>query len=90
MSVESATWLVLQRFDRYLCDADDGPIIWLALGLLQLEHGRLQTMVRSHVINILSAGSALHRWEDAPPDNLAERQRVLGRLRTRFADAKTV
>jgi hypothetical protein len=90
MSVESATWRVFQQFSNHLKDSDDGPVVWLALGLLQLEHGRLQPMVRNQVLGAIRTGVLLNRWGEATADKLAERQEVLDNLRARFTAAATI
>ena len=65
-------------------DADDAPILVLALASLLLDHG-----VRDHPIlrqagEVTAAGAGLERWREAGPAALAERQRIYDRLAARL------
>jgi len=75
-----ATFNVLTRFNEHLKDVDDGPTVWIALAYLQLEQGSVQKPVRSQVLRLIRTGDAMHRWEDADPDEVLERRSILDNL----------
>ena len=80
LSLDMATFNVLTRFNEHLSDVDDGLTVWIALAYLQLEQGRVQKPVRSQVLRLIRTGDAMHRWEDADPDEVLERRSILDNL----------
>jgi hypothetical protein len=76
--VEAATHTVLHEFADVIEDLDDGAVVYLALATLQIEHGVLQPSIRASVLNIITSGQDLLRWENA--DDVSERRRVLEEL----------
>lgn len=85
MSVEEATSRILESWREAVEGPDDGSTISLALAALQLEHERVQPAVRDRALAIIASGESLTRWEEAGADDLAERRRVLDRLRSALA-----
>ncbi len=84
-SVAHATAEILRESKDALNDPESGPIIWLALAALQLDHGDLQPTVRDHALAVIDSGEDLKRWEsEASPEDAAGRKRVLEELRTRL------
>ena len=83
----SATTQVLLKCRRKLEDVDDGPTIWFALAIVQMEQGTLQNAVRDQVVRIVDSDGGLSHWEDGDPDSLAERKSVLADLRKRVISA---
>jgi hypothetical protein len=71
---------VLAEYGDYLDDSDDGPVVWLALAAVQLEHDAVQPEVPSRALAIIESGEGLDRWEEEGDEVLSERQRVLGAL----------
>jgi hypothetical protein len=84
-SVAHATAEVLRESKDALNDPESGPIIWLALAALQLDHGELQANVRDHALAVIDGGADLKDWEaEGTPEDVAGRKRVLEGLRERL------
>jgi len=83
----AATAQVLLKYRRKLKNVDDGPTLWFALAVVQLEQGALQNVVRDQVVRIIDSDGGLSHWEDGDPDSLAERKSVLADLRERVLSA---
>jgi len=84
-SVAHATAEILRESKDALDDPESGPIIWLALAVLQLGRGELQANVRDHALAVIDSGADLKRWEaEASPEDAAGRKRVLEELRARL------
>jgi hypothetical protein len=81
--IPAATTHVLQELADYVDDMDDGPVVYLALATLQLEHGALQPEIRARALHVITTGQDLQRWED--PVDRAARQHVLEQLRARLS-----
>ncbi len=88
LSVSAATHRVLEERSDNLEDPDDGPVIWLVLAALQMEQGALQPEVKERALAVVDQGMGLGRWEEAGPEPLAERKRVLEELARRLRSAK--
>lgn len=84
VDVATATKRVLIRFADDLDDADDGPVIYLALAALQLEQDALQQDIRKRALEIIDSGEGLDGWEEGGPLKLRERQQVLQDFRLRL------
>jgi hypothetical protein len=80
LDARAATDRVLSDDAFDLEDADDGPLVWLALAALQLEHGGIGFDVRGNALRIIEVGEGLDRWEEASEGLLEERKRVLEEL----------
>jgi hypothetical protein len=87
LDVPAATERVLNEFKDQIRDLDDGPIIYLALSALQLEHGVLQPKIKEQALRIITAGHLLERLED--PTDRAVRQQVLEQLQARLSASRT-
>jgi hypothetical protein len=84
-SVAHATAEVLRESKDSLDDPESGPIIWLALAALQLDHSELQDNVRDHALAVIDSGADLKRWEEeGNAEDVAGRTRVLKELRERL------
>lgn len=84
-SVAHATAEILRESKDALNDPEAGPIIWLALAALQLQHKELQPNVRDRALAVIDSGGDLRRWEaEAKPEDVAGRTRVLEELRERL------
>jgi len=84
-SIPHATAVVLRESKDVLDDPDDGPIVWLALAMLQLNRNVLQPAVRDRALAVIDGGEDLRRWEaEGTPDDAAGRKRVLDDLRARL------
>lgn len=78
-NVSGATQWVLEEFAEALEDIDDGPVIYVALVALQLEHGAVQPETRKTALDMIANGKLLDRWTDHA-DAIAY-QDVLDRLK---------
>jgi hypothetical protein len=85
-SAEGATRKVLERFARALKDYDDGPVVYLALAALQLQHNSLLPVIKEKALDIISSGQALRGWDEGPADSpdLVERKQVLKELHAKL------
>src|SRR5256885_1319569 len=71
---------VLDRFRGSLADADDEPVVVLALAVTASKLGRLTPELRGRAIALLDAGRGLERRAD-DARLLKHRQRALGKAR---------
>jgi hypothetical protein len=81
----AATQRVFEVFGDAVEDYDDGPVFWLSLAAIQLERGILQSDVRENALAAITPN--LERWEEAGPDEMAQRKVVLDELRVRLEGA---
>ncbi|MGY1812861.1 hypothetical protein [Blastococcus sp. SYSU D00820] len=65
-------------------DADEEPVLWLALAAAQFQVGRLDDAVRARALEVIDSGRDLRRWEPLGARALAERTAVLARLRNQL------
>jgi hypothetical protein len=87
-SPTAARKAVLQVWGEVLTDADDGPIIWMALAATQLERKCLEKEVREKALAVLDAGGDVERWREAGPKDFKARKAVLSRLRARLVKSR--
>ena len=85
VDVPTATGHVLRKYADELDDIDDGPVIYLALAALQLEHGALQPDIRERALQVINTGEGLDAWEEAGPRKLQERSQVLESFRVQLS-----
>jgi hypothetical protein len=83
LDAPAARETVLKQFASALGDAEDGPIVWLALAATAWNMGRLDDDTRDRALQIIARREALARWEEAGlgPKRLAELARLADRLR---------
>ncbi|HEX9035969.1 MAG TPA: hypothetical protein VF808_03170 [Ktedonobacterales bacterium] len=72
--------MLLANPPRPLDDADDGPVIRLALAALLLREGALRNDVRDEAARAIASRAAYARWEEAPNAMRMARERVLERF----------
>jgi hypothetical protein len=82
--VATAAERVLGQFSDDLDDTDYGPVIYLALAALQLEHRALQQDIRDRALQIIDNGEGLDTWGEAGSRKLHERKQVLASLRAQL------
>lgn len=71
--VEKATNAVLAELGEELVqDLDDGPIVYLALAILQAKKKQIVPMIRERALDIIEKRIGIERWEDAGIDVLKE------------------
>jgi hypothetical protein len=77
-----ATSGVLRDWKPALGDAEDGPIIWLALAAIQCRYGCLEPRVKARALAVIDSGSDLEHWHATGNRQLVRsRAAVLARLR---------
>jgi hypothetical protein len=79
LNLHQANQRVLEIFAQEVDDADDGPLIYLALAGLQMQYEDLHLEIRSKTLAILEAGGGMELWEGGR--NEAERQQILEQFR---------
>jgi hypothetical protein len=80
-----ATQSVLRAWKPALDDAEDGPVIWLALAALQCQYGCLEPQVKAQALAVIDNGSDLEHWRATGNPNLVRsRVDVLARLRAKL------
>lgn len=78
----AATETVLTEFGQELSDADDGPIVWLALAATQWEYGYSDPDVIARALAVIHSGQDLARWHGSAL--AGQRRRVLAALERRL------
>jgi hypothetical protein len=65
-TVAAATQHVFTRFRGALSSSQDGPVVLLALAMLQLREGHLQEVIRDAGVDLIESGEAMtaYRTED--------------------------
>lgn len=77
----AATRSLIEARQDAIDDADDGPVVWLALAATQWEYGCLQARVRDRALKVLATGVDLSRWSGPS----AQRRRdVLDKLKDKL------
>jgi hypothetical protein len=87
LAAPDATDTLLAEYADTLTDADEGPVVWLALASTQWKCGRLQDRVRVEALEIIRCGAGLERWREQPK-LLRRRQLALDRLRDQLVAAQ--
>ncbi|MGQ0633301.1 MAG: hypothetical protein ACT4QC_01715 [Planctomycetaceae bacterium] len=80
----AATDLLLERWKNSLADADEGPVLWLALAATQHKYGRLEPRVRNRAFEVLDQGLGLDRWREMGARALNSRLKHLQKVRTQL------
>ena len=76
---------VLRDWAPALGDAEDGPVIWLALAAIQCQYGCLEPRVKAKALAVIADGSDLEHWRTTDnPNLLRSRMAVLARLRAKL------
>ncbi|MCQ1956836.1 DUF4259 domain-containing protein [Arthrobacter sp. zg-Y826] len=80
---EEATRLVIESFG-YMLREDNAAELWVALAAAQSQVGRLDDEVKAAALDVIDQGSGLEEWEEAGPEELAERVAALQELRNQL------
>jgi hypothetical protein len=72
-----ATASVIETFRDLIGDPDEGPVIFLALASVQLQHGRLIGPVRDAAIALIESGDAQRAWRPTDANLLRQRRDAL-------------
>ena len=65
LTAEAARDRVLNRFAAALQDAEEGPLVWLALAATAWDLGRLDPETRDRALAVITTGEGVQRWEEA-------------------------
>ena len=84
MADSSALRLTLDKFHPFLVDAEEGPILILALAVTLWKLGRLEPELRDRALRILEDGADLARWEHENPKLAPKRGTALEKIRTQL------
>jgi hypothetical protein len=80
-----ATRDVLRDWQEALADAEDGPVIWLALAAIQCQYGCLQPRVKARAMAAIDRGADIEHWRaTGDPALVRSRSAVLARLRAKL------
>jgi len=74
----------LREFRELAADLDEGPVLWLALASLLLDHGVGRHPALDRAREIIRNGEGLDRWRESGDEALAERRAVYGDLAARL------
>ncbi|MCQ2001322.1 DUF4259 domain-containing protein [Arthrobacter zhaoxinii] len=77
---EEATRRLIDSF-AYLLREDNAAELWVPLAAAQFQVGRLDGQVKAAALAAIDEGAGLDLWEEAGPDELAERVAALQELR---------
>lgn len=84
-TIPQATRRILDEWQQALEDAEDGPVIWLALASLQRDRTGLQSRVKKKAIRIIDSDIDLDRWRStADSRKVSQRKSVLQKLRQKL------
>lgn len=83
-TVRTATRRVIEELEDYLDDDEQRGLVWLALAVLQLEHGALQPSVRRHALAALASPEELWPAVESDDAQATERQQMIAQLTTQL------
>ncbi|MEY3960169.1 MAG: hypothetical protein RIR14_823 [Pseudomonadota bacterium] len=83
-AAEAARDRVLAQFAAALEDAEEAPLVWLALAATAWEAGRLDDATRDRALGVIARGEGMARWQEAGlgPRRQAELARLAERLQS--------
>src|SRR3954452_25285352 len=79
-----ASRLTLEKFRSYLDDAEEGPILLVALAVTQSKIGRLDPVVGGLALAAIDSGADLATWAEENPKLLPKRREVLDKARAQL------
>ena len=77
-----ATAAVFDAFRDLIADADEGPVILLAIAALQLRRGQMLPPVRQAALALIETGDAARAWRQGDGAMHRQRMEALEQLRT--------
>ncbi|MDF2822200.1 MAG: hypothetical protein K0R15_2648 [Clostridiales bacterium] len=86
LSAKEATAMILEAYEDELEDEDEGPIIYLALAVLQMEKGIIEKSIKNKALYIIESGQGLDRWKEAGKDGYEKRLMVLNELKDKIIE----
>ena len=85
-----ATRLTLEKFQSYLDDPEEGPVLLVALAATQSKIGRLDPGVRGRALAAIDSGADLAMWAQENPKLLPRRREVLAKARAQLTGTQPV
>lgn len=85
-----ATRDVLALFRDLLADAQEGPVIFLALAALQLRANRVMPLIRDAVVDLIRTGEAKRSFPMADGAMSRQRKQLLATLEAELEAAELV
>lgn len=86
LSITEATEKILEEYQEIIEeDENDSPTVYLALALIQMEHGELQANIKKVALEIIESGKGLEIWEESGEDELEERKKILNELKIKLS-----
>jgi len=80
--VPAATANVFGKFRSALASPQDGPVVLIALAVLQLREGHLQEVIRDAAIDLIESGEALNAYRSENSSQRKATRQLLERLST--------
>ena len=71
-NVEKATEAVLAELTEMVEDPDDGPVVYLALAILQAKKKQLIQTIKERALEIIEKDIGIERWKETGDDTLKE------------------
>jgi hypothetical protein len=87
-TVPAATQHVFARFRGALSSSHDGPVVLLALAMLQLREGQLQEVIRDAGIDLIDSGEAMTAYRTEDIATRKARKLMLEQFSTLLGEAK--
>ena len=82
LDARQASERLIAEWQSTVADADEGPVFWLSLAMMQWTLGRLLPHVLERALQVIDSGSDLGRWRETP--QFAKRKSVLVALRDKL------
>ncbi len=87
-TVSAATQHVFGRFRGALGSPQDGPVVLLALAMLQLREGQLQQVIRDAGVDLIESGEAMTAYRTEDIATRRARKQMLEQFAALLGEAK--
>ena len=87
--VPAATANVFGKFRSALASPADGPVVLIALAVLQLRDGHLQPVIRDAAVDLIDSGEALNAYRSEDAGQRRGTREMLNRLADILGNAST-
>ena len=82
---EEITRELMEDYEDFLDDMEDGPVFWFALADTQWTLGRLEDNVKERALSCLENGGDAWRWETEGAAKVRAREKVLQKLNEKLS-----
>jgi hypothetical protein len=86
-SIANATVQTLAEFRDVLADPNEGPVIFLAVAMFQLDHDQLQSFIRDAAVDLIESGEAESAWKATESGVRQQRRALLQQFLTLLKEA---